>query len=180
MMMAETRIGTGPRAPWATGPGSAYATGRIRVRVSAWVIELTGCSGFDKMFTGRFKFHRFGSLKPASLGLHKICIKFTKFGSGSCLDILKFTQSSVIELARRRHLDETGLHRVCTGFDQTWSGLVGSYHSNRPVSVCTKFLQSSCNVRMVCALFTWIPGFFLGKSPGIQTYKPNANIEQTC
>ena len=110
------------------------------------VIELTvtGCSGFDKMFTGRFKFHRSGSLKPASLGLHKICIKFTKFGS--CLDNLKFTQSSAIELAHRRHLDETGLHRVRTGFDQTWSGLVGSYHSNRPVSVCTKFLQSSCNV----------------------------------
>ena len=32
---------------------------------------------------------------------------------------------AVIELAR--HLDETGLHRVRTGFDQTWSGLVGSY-----------------------------------------------------
>ena len=34
-----------------------------------------------------------------------------------------------------RHLDETvtGLHRVRTGFDQTWSGLVGSSHSNRPV-----------------------------------------------
>ena len=41
---------------------------------------------------------------------------------------------AAIELAR--HLDKshkTGLHRVRTGFDQTWSGLVGSYHSNRPV-----------------------------------------------
>jgi len=38
---------------------------------------------------------------------------------------------AAIELAR--HLDETGLHRVRTGFDQTWSGLVGLYHSNRPV-----------------------------------------------
>jgi len=38
---------------------------------------------------------------------------------------------AAIELAR--HLDETGLHRVRTGFDQTWSGLVGSSHSNRPV-----------------------------------------------
>ena len=38
---------------------------------------------------------------------------------------------AAIELAL--HLDETGLHRVRTGFDQTWSGLVGSYHSNRPV-----------------------------------------------
>ena len=49
-----------------------------------------------------------------------------------------------IELAR--HLDETGLHRVSTGFDKTWSGLVGSYHSNRPVLVCTKFAPSSCQV----------------------------------
>ena len=32
-----------------------------------------------------------------------------------------------------RHLDETGLHRVRTRFDQTWSGLVGSYHSNRSI-----------------------------------------------
>ena len=38
---------------------------------------------------------------------------------------------AAIELAR--HLDETGLHRVRTGFDQTWSGSVGLYHSNRPV-----------------------------------------------
>jgi len=49
-----------------------------------------------------------------------------------------------IELAL--HLDETGLHRVSTGFDKTWSGLVGSYHSNRPVLVCTKFAPSSCQV----------------------------------
>jgi len=51
---------------------------------------------------------------------------------------------AAIELAR--HLDETGLNRVRTGFDQTWSGLVGSYHSNRPVLVCTKFAPSSCQV----------------------------------
>ena len=51
---------------------------------------------------------------------------------------------AVIELAL--HLDETGLHRVSTGFDKTWSGLVGSYHSNRPVLVCTKFAPSSCQV----------------------------------
>ena len=49
-----------------------------------------------------------------------------------------------IELAL--HLDETGLHRVSTGFDKTWSCLVGSYHSNRPVLVCTKFAPSSCQV----------------------------------
>ena len=51
-----------------------------------------------------------------------------------------------IELAL--HLDETGLHRVSTGFDKTWSGLVGSssYHSNRPVLVCTNFAPSSCQV----------------------------------
>jgi len=58
---------------------------------------------------------------------------------------------AAIELAR--HLDETGLHRVRTGFDQTWSGLVGSYHSNRPVLVCTKFSPSSCHVQLVCTKF---------------------------
>jgi len=59
---------------------------------------------------------------------------------------------AAIELAR--HLDETGLHRVRTGFDQTWSGLVGSHHSNRPVQVCTKFDPSSFQVWVVCAKFT--------------------------
>ena len=34
-----------------------------------------------------------------------------------------------IELAR--HLDETGLHRVLTGFDQTWSGELGQVWSVR-------------------------------------------------
>ena len=58
---------------------------------------------------------------------------------------------AAIELAR--HLDETGLDRVLTGFDQTWSGLVGSYHSNRPVLVCTKFDPSSCYVQLVCTKF---------------------------
>ena len=59
---------------------------------------------------------------------------------------------AAIELAR--HLDETSLDRVRTGFDQTWSGLVGSHHSNRPVQVCTKFDPSSFQVWVVCAKFT--------------------------
>ena len=61
---------------------------------------------------------------------------------------------AAIKLAR--HLSEsheTGLHRVRTGFDQTWSGLVGSYHSNRTLLVCSKFVQSLDQVYIVCAKF---------------------------
>ena len=75
--------------------------------------------------------------------------------------------SEYVELAR--HLDETGLHRVRTGVDQTWSGLVGLYHSNRPVLVWPKYVHSLTQVCMVCAKFAQClatnEGFFWEKNP---------------
>ena len=98
----EIRIGTGPwQGPGPHGPvpiarpgASVYLSLSLSHRAGrgrgtgtrAWIISGTDESlqrdrvrtRFDKMF----RFHRFqvGSLKPASfkLGLHKICIKFTK------------------------------------------------------------------------------------------------------